>query len=101
MVSSVSRRADELLDGTGVPPPIGESISQSLPPLGREPIELCFAIVLGDAPSRCEEVVVLETIERLVQGRVDDGDLTLRLLVDEHGYAVSVHRPPRECLEHE
>ena len=48
-----------------------------------------------------KEVVVLETIERLVQGRVDDGDLSVGLLVDEHGYAVSVHRTPGERLEHE
>ena len=79
--------------------PSRELVAQMLTSCGGEPIELGFAIGVGESPLLLEVAFALEAVERRIQGTFLDAQRVAGGLSDPAADGVAVHRSPADGFE--
>src|SRR5262249_29799539 len=80
-------------DGIDQAIPARRLFAQSLPPGGSQAVESGLALVFAFAPVRCDQALMLQTVECGIEGTLSDLQGILRNLLNPQEHAITVQRP--------
>src|SRR5689334_5982629 len=101
MAISASGGGENGVHRTGEAPPERRLRGELLAAFLGDAVELCAAVVLGDAPFRGDPPAIFQAMEGGVEGALVDLEHVARDLLDALSHAPSVHRLEGERLEDE
>lgn len=94
-------RPQHLLHCRRVASPCRRLTPQVLAPSGSETVELGSTVVLGNAPLGRDQFALLQAVQCRIERPLLHPERIVGELLNPSGDAVSVHRPPREGLQHQ